>query len=246
MPIEVEFSTGFDYSRGDYGLDRDSTLVFVPVGVTVDRGFFRFGLSIPFLYSDGVTSSTLGGVGGPFTSETDRVGGIGQVVTSASYLIDPPIEALPWVELGGQVLWPTRTAEALGTGSFGFTAQVDLFEAYRLGPRASAGDRAGGMDARPTITPFATLGRNFYLVDSLRDRFFTTVGVALRLTDRWSGGLAYDWFQATSRDLDDAQQLVPYVSYAISARCRVGPYAVAGLSDGAPDYGVGLSIRVRP
>lgn len=241
-PIFVEYASGFDFSRGDYGLDRDSTLYYVPLGVTVDRGYWRFGVSLPLLYSDGVAANPLAAGPGAGRLEPDRVAGLGDVVTSVSRLFDPEIAALPWVELKGQVSWPTRTAEAIGTGDFAFTTQIDFFEEISLRGRD---ERTGRMRA-PAWTPFATFGRNYYLVGSLRDRFFTTVGVALRVDDAWSFGAAWDWFEATNRDLDDAHQIVPFVSWRSSTHWSVGPYAVAGLSDGAPDFGVGLSLRYRP
>jgi len=241
VPIFVEFATGFDYSRGDFGLARDSSLFYVPLGVTVDRGPFRFGLVVPLLYGDGVTSSSLASAGNPATTESDRVAGLGELRTSASALVEPPIEALPWLQLGGEISWPTRTAEVLGTGDFAFTLQGDLFDEIRLGAAREDPERRA-----PAITPFATFGRNFYLVGSLRDRFFATLGFAVRATERFSAGVAYDWFQSTSRDLEDAHQIVPYVSVDLSTHWSVGPYGVAGLSEGAPDFGVGFAVRFRP
>ena len=131
----LQYSTDFDYSRGDYGLQRESMLFDVPLGVTADYGDWRFGLSAPRLYSDGVAARALpagGGGGGP-SLESDHNGGLGDVVTTGSYLIDPEIDAPPWIELGVQVLWPTRTNEDLETGDFGFAMQVDLFEEIDLG-----------------------------------------------------------------------------------------------------------------
>ena len=67
-------------------------------------------------------------------------------MTTGRYFVNPEIDALPPIELGVQVLWPTRTNEDLGTGDFGFAMQVDLFEEIDLGDWGS-------------VTPFASFGR---------------------------------------------------------------------------------------
>ena len=80
VPIFLEYSTGFDFSHGDYGFDRDSSLYYVPLGVTVDRGYFRFRATIPFLYNDG--STTVGGGADPVDRESDRTAGLGLALVS--------------------------------------------------------------------------------------------------------------------------------------------------------------------
>jgi hypothetical protein len=143
----LQYSTGFDDSRGDYGLQRESMLFGVPLGVTADYGDWRFGLSSPLLYRDGVAARALpagGGGGGP-SLDSDHNGGLGDVVTTGRYLVNPEIDALPLIELGVQVLWPTRTNEDLGTGDFGFAMKVDLLEEIDLGDWGS-------------VTPFASAG----------------------------------------------------------------------------------------
>jgi len=229
--VFLEYSAGLDYSRGDYGLDRNSSLIYLPLGVTADYDYWRFSVLVPVLYANGVTGAQSFGGPPPPGSDTivsDHNAGLGEVVTSGSYLFAPPGEGLPWVELTGQILWPTRTNENLGTGDFGFTTQLDLFQQFGR------------------ITPFARVGRNFYLVGSLRDRFYTSIGASVEIAEGTSGGIAYDWLGSTSPDLEDGHELVPYLSFKASEHWTFGPYGVIGLAQGSPDFGVGLSIRFRP
>ena len=140
----------------------------MPLGVTVDYDYWRFNLLVPVLYSNGVVGArTPGGPppppgAGPLIS--DHNAGLGEIVPSGSDLFAPASEAFPWLEFTGQILWPSRTREALGTGNFGFTTQIDLFKQW---------DR---------LTPFLRVGRNFYVADSLRDRFYTSVGASFEIT----------------------------------------------------------------
>ena len=60
-PVALKWNAGFDFSQGDYGLRgagqglKNTTLYYVPIGVTVDYQRFRAKLIIPFLVSNGPT-----------------------------------------------------------------------------------------------------------------------------------------------------------------------------------------------
>lgn len=222
--VAVAYGTGFDFSRGDYGLDRDSSLYYVPFDLTIDVDYWRFVARVPFLYSDGVVGTA---VVGPTGLESDRVSGLGDSITQVSHLFAPLGESLPWVELGGQISWPTRTREPLGQGDFAFAAQIDAFQSY--------GD----------WTPFARFGRNFYLVGSLDDRFYTSVGASYAWSDTFATGLSYDWLESAASGVRDGHEIVPYLSVDFDGGWNLGPYAVVGLSSGSPDYGVGFSVGLR-
>lgn len=229
--VYMEYSAGFDYSRGDYGLDRDSSLYYVPLGLTADYAYWRLRLLVPVLYSDGVTGTqTFGGPPPPGSDplESDHNAGLGDIVTTVSYLFAPAIPPMPWIELSGQISWPTRTASNLGTGNFGFSTQIDVFK--KVG----------------RITPFARAGRNYYVADSLGDRFYASVGASILVVGKTSVGVAYDWLGSTNKDIEDGHEIVPFLSFAASKRWSIGPYAVVGLSDGSPNYGAGFSVRFRP
>lgn len=225
--LSVTALAGFDWSRGDYGLSEDSTLYYVPLGLIVDRDRWRFRITLPFLVSDGPTTVRVGGG----RTDSERSSGLGEVVTSGSYLFDPFVPGLPYVELGLQVTWPTRTRRELGIGAFAFEPRVDLFQRWGR------------------VTPFASFGRTFY-TDALDDRFFASVGASVDVTERLAVGAAFDWFEDSSRstvdDTPDSNELVPFLALAVSPRWSVNPYAVFGLTEGSPDYGCGLSISFTP
>jgi hypothetical protein len=51
---------------------------------------------------------TAGGGGGGLSLESDHSGCLGGVVTMGSYLVNPEINALPWIKIGVQFLWLKR------------------------------------------------------------------------------------------------------------------------------------------
>ena len=222
------FTTGFDFSRGDYGLNRDSTLYYVPVGVTVDRDRLRLRIVLPFLVSEGPTA--VGAAGGP-VPQSESNSGFGEITTSGSYVFDPVAKGFPFIELGGQVTAPTRSKNELGTGEWAFTPRIDFFE--KVGP----------------FSPFASAGRTFFTSlqsDSLDDRFFASVGGSLELTEGVDVGVSYDWLEATNGAFPDAHEIVPFLSVRASKAWTLSPYAVFGLSDASPDYGFGFGVRFAP
>ncbi len=228
--IALRYSAGFDYSEGDYGLrdtDRlaeDTKLYYIPLGATLDVARFRGKIVIPFLISDGPTRITSTGEAGQSRVEA----GLGQIGVSGSYLFDPFHEGLPFLETALKITAPSETNRDLGTGLWAFAVQMDLFQRYGW------------------FTPFASGGRKFYTGRSLDDRFYTSVGASIEVASGMSVGLSYDWLEATTSAAEDAHELVPFISFRPNAKWTVGPYAVVGLSDGSPNFGLGFSVSVRP
>ena len=225
--VRLRYSTGFDYSQGDFGLDEDSRLFFVPVGVTADYERWRFRLVVPFLVSDGPSLILEGDGVDPSTTLSDENSGMGEIAVSASYLVSPPIEGWPLLDLGLSISLPTRTKLELGTGGWAFAPRVELFERYGR------------------VTPYAAFGRKFFTVGSLDDRFFTSVGASFEILDWLSFGSAYDWLEATGGNTSDAHEITPYLSISAPGGWSFSPYGLVGLSEGAPDFGVGFSLSLQ-
>ena len=226
-PLYVKLSTGLDFSRGDYGLDDNTSLYYFPFSVTFDYQRFRMRAALPILVSSGPTQINE-------TNDVTASGqtrGIGQLQLDFSYLFEPADEAVPHLEIAAKVSAPTESRRDLGTGLWAFALQAEMFK------------QSG------RFTPYLNAGRKFYescgCSRSLRDRFFASAGVTYEWTSNLSVGIGYDWLQAARRGTPDSLEVVPYALYRLSDRWSVGPYAVIGLSNGSPDYGFGFSLSVR-
>ncbi|MDP6977994.1 MAG: hypothetical protein QF570_05245 [Myxococcota bacterium] len=143
------------------------------------------------------------------------------------WFVSPFHHYLPWFELSTRVSAPTESNDSLGSGEWSFSLQVDAFK--RIG----------------AISPFGRFGRKFY-VDRLDDRFYSSIGTSYRVTDGFSLGASYDWSQASSSGVDDGHDVVGFASFKLDSVWSLGPYALAGLTDGSPDYGFGMTITFRP
>ncbi len=216
--------TGFDYSRGSYGLDQDTEYYYVPISIEADFFPVRARLTVPILSVDG-PSGVL--IDGNANGSSTRVTGLGRIVGSLGYLWVPSSTALPYLEVTGKVTAPTETANDLGNGEWAFAIQAELFKSF--------GD----------WTAFGQAGRKFYTGSVADDRFYTSIGASVRVHPRVQVGLAYDWYEASVDSVRDTHQLSPFAGFKLGPRLSVGPYGLIGLSQGAPDYGVGFSVSWR-
>lgn len=224
--IRWKYSIGFDYSRGDYGLDEDTDLIFVPVSIEADLFPVRAKLTVPFLNIDGPSGVRFDNPDADGT-ESGSASGLGQIVGSLGYLWVPSSKQLPLVEFIGKLTIPSATSDSLGNDDWAFALQSDVFKRYGR------------------LLAFGTAGRKFYTGSSLDDRFYASVGGSVRVHEDVQLGVAYDWFEASLDSVEDTHQLSPFASFKIGKGWSVGPYGLIGLSDGAPDFGMGFTLSVR-
>src|SRR5438445_4396871 len=134
----VSLSTSVDYSVGDYGTGKDTTLLYVPFTLGV-RPFDRFWLSVtvPYIYQTGQNVVLTGGgvavkseksngkLTRPATSTTES--GLGDVLATASFVLIPEKDFIPEVTPYFKVKFPTADKDrGLGTGEFDETLGVDV------------------------------------------------------------------------------------------------------------------------
>src|SRR5437899_11701427 len=134
----ISFSTTVDYSVGDYGTGKDTTLLYVPFTLGV-RPFDRFWLSVtvPYLYQTGQNIVLTGGgvavkgkksngkLTSPTTSTTES--GLGDVLAKASLILVEEKDFIPEITPYFKVKFPTADKDrGLGTGEFDETLGVDV------------------------------------------------------------------------------------------------------------------------
>ena len=164
------------------------------------------------------------------SGNTER-GGIGDITVAASYVYLPRRGSpLPIFEVTGRAKIPTASKnQGLGTGAAAYSLQLELSKTFgkRFTPIVMGGyrfaDQAPGFD--------------------LNDSGFASLGLDIRLSDRWSGGFFYDYYQASSSTSVDTHEISPYILFRLGRGFRVAPNAVIGLSKGSPDYAIGLQLR---
>jgi hypothetical protein len=228
----LSVTTGVDFSSGDYGTDQTTDILVVPFSVRYAAGDWRFNATLPYLQIDGA-SSVVGGGGGPIVIDPDappsRRDGLGDVFLGATYSALREETAGLNLDVGAAIKVPTASREdGLGTGEVDYSVSADVSKSF--------GD----------VIPFVTLG---YRVPG------EPVGIDLKSSMSASAGatvivganvviLSYDYRQSSSALVDDAQDLFGAFSGPWGEDLNWTVYGSAGLSEGSPDFGVGLMLSL--
>lgn len=236
-------STSVNYSTGDYGTGKDTTLLYVPVTLGV-RPIDRLWLSltVPYIYLSGENVVLTGGgvaarkrgsgkLARPETSSSSE-SGLGDVLFKASYVAleerDVIPELTPWV----RIKLPTADEDrGLGTGEFDETLGVDLSK--RLLER---------------LFGYVTVAYTF-IGDppgtEFRNSFGWSVGAAYEVVRPLSVFAFIDGSTAISPGQTDPIELRVGADYALTKALKLTGSVSRGLTDGAADWGVSAGLRLR-
>ena len=224
-------AAGAEYTTGDYGGDKSIDEVYVPVTGYYDTETFTLRLTVPFLQvraPEGTISEGPGGeiiIGeGPRSTES----GIGDVIAALTVydVYRSPGGAFA-LDLTGKIKFGTADEDkGLGTGENDYSAQVDLFRFF---------DR------------FTAIGSFGYTVRGdpddvdLDNAMFVSVGFSYRVSPATRFGAFYDYREASLSSNDDPQELSVFAAWRVAPTWVLRGYALAGLSDSSPDFGVGVT-----
>ena len=240
---------GVDYSSGDYGTDVTTDILSVPVAGKYVSGNWTYKASLPWLDVSGdpdvlpglgrVDNTNPNGRGrgngngngngngpapAPEPTESGSASGIGDLRLWATY---PFATGGPLgVDLTGNVKIGTADEdESLGTGADDYGVALDLYRDFD-GTMLFGGASYMVLGDSDFIDVNAVAGANF--------------GVSQQL-DVGNLGLMYDFRQAAWDDSHDRSEVIGFYGFGAGADGRMQLYGSAGLSDGSPEWGAGLS-----
>ena len=233
----AEVSTGVEYQEGGYGTGERVETLTVDNRVRVESGGLFLFASLPWRRIEAPGNVVGGGglLGLPIIIDPTRPGGrevregIGDLRLGGGYRL-PRVAGLE-LALTGELKLPTASASrGIGTG------EIDV---------------AAGAEASRTfgaITPFVGIS---YTVPGdpegfeVRDSLAARGGLLARLGPGLRGTVAYGYAQSLSPLLADEQQVSTALDVALSRRLSLGFHGIAGLSEGAADYGAGVRLGWR-
>lgn len=237
-PFELSFTTGADTSVGEYGAFQGTNILVVPFSLRAKSGPFRVSATIPYLRIDGPVGivASGGGDSGPIIidpripSPREVRNGLGDLNLGATWSLPSNLLGGFEVDISGRVKLPTSSKrKALGTGKTDFTVMAEA-------------SRAVGI-----VTPFVSLGYRMAgdpAGADLRNMVTASVGMSVPL-----GSLvaiaSYDYSGASSRFSKDSHGFFAALSGPLSDRLSLTTYGTVGLSEGAPEVGLGVLLSVR-
>lgn len=231
---------GVDYSSGEYGGDTTTEILSLPVTAKFTSGNWSYKASLPWLRVSG-DPNVLPGLGSvvntnPFgrgrggilppadTQESGTASGIGDLRLAATYSFDTggPLG----IDLTGNAKIATADEDkGLGTGANDYGLALDLYRDF------DGTLLFGGVG-------YTVLGESSFVdVDSVLN---ANVGASWRVGGGRLGAM-YDWRESASSGFEDRSEVTGFYGFNAGEASKFQIYATAGLSDGSPDWGGGVS-----
>jgi hypothetical protein len=232
----LSFSTGVDYSSGEYGGEETTEVISVPFGVRLTVDDWTFRVSTSYLNVTGPADISEDGETGEGSGLIVREGaerGLGDTTISVERSFRRIADTAAYVEVAARARLPSGDEEkGLGVGA------VD----YGLGTEFGVSSDAGGAYV---TAGYRFLGQRDDGPDR-QDGMQAGVGAWLPAGNRVRVGAFGNWREASVDGNDDPATAGAYVSVRMTERLRVTFTGSGGLSDASPDYMAGIRFNWLP
>ena len=223
---KLNLAAGAEYSTGDYGDPQDTAVWYEFVSARYSMAPWAFKVIVPFLQIDG--PATVTGDGEVEGGGTDRtVSGLGDVSLSTTYTFSWKPEKL-YLDLIGRVRLPTGDEDrGLGNGEIDYSLVANLDKDFEV------------------VDVYVEAGRRFLGNTIVRDRedgWVGGAGISTDLSKETEIGASVSWREAAFEGSPDPADVTAYVRHYLTPDLRLNVYALAGLSNGSPNAGGGLTL----
>lgn len=230
----MTWSTGLEYTSGDYGGTEDIEDLYVPVAGRLDLERVSLELTVPYLSvraPEGTTVTDPDSEPLPGSGQRVTESGIGDVIAGMTIYDVVYLDNLDFaLDLTGKVKFGTADENrGLGTGENDYTLRTDLY-------------RFVGQ-----FTWVGSLGYKFRGdppgVD-LDNAWLGSIGGMYAPDDRYRFGVFYDYRNSALADSDALSEVSAFATRRVGDRFTLHFYALAGFSDSSPDWGVGVLLQI--
>jgi hypothetical protein len=221
----VSFTTGIEYSNGQYGGFGDIEELYVPFTARIGFDRIGLGLTLPYLRVNAPAETIAIDPDAATVTES----GLGDVIGSITlYDLYASNSENFFVDVTGKIKFGTADVEkGLGTGENDYTLQFDAYRYFdNFTLQGSAGYRLRGEP--PGV--------------ELQDVFLASVGGTYLTPTGTMLGLYYDYRQASLGDSDDIQELSAFLSLRLNKAWQLQFYVLTGVGDSSLDLGGGVMI----
>ncbi|MEW6327714.1 MAG: transporter [Thermodesulfobacteriota bacterium] len=240
---ELYAEIGFNFYTGDYGTNTDTDTYTVPLilGYSPSQ-LWDFYLSIPYIHQSTTGTVTVAGkpvrvkknmTGGTSTItqqyiDTTSHSGLGDICLGGSYTVFEETSDGPAIYALASIKFPTADEEkGLGTGEYDYGLGVGLDK--RIGKWTLFGNAKYNIIGSPGGIDL--------------DNFFSVVaGVSHQCTTAFKGSVSIYAAESASAESDSPFEISLSGEYVIDNDNKASVYVTKGLSDGSPDYGLGVVL----
>jgi hypothetical protein len=244
LPRQGEFgrfsvTIGAEYTSGEYGGSADTDVWYFPLTLRYAPERWVFRVTLPYLVVHGPGDVLIAGgsgmgthmPGGMITAGPSRTdSGVGDIIGSMSHRLLRAADDGPSVDLTGKVYLGTADEDkGLGTGENDYAAQIDA--AQRIG----AANFFGTLGYQVTGDPPGI---------DYKDIVYGTFGME-HTFGHGVAGVVLDAQQASVPGNDRYVVLTAYLTTLPGRGAKPVVYLLHGLSDAAPDWGIGMTYSWR-
>jgi hypothetical protein len=230
-------SVGAEYISGDFGGDTTVTEWYLPVTGKYITNQHVFRITVPYSRLDAPAGTTItGGTGGQptgtGTAESTTAQGLGDIVASMTVMdvLDTEFTSGVSLDLTGKIKFATADeAAGLGTGENDYSVNASLL---KFGS---------------TLSPYAVLGYTFRgdpPGTDLMNVWSVLAGGTYHVTPVLGASLDYYYCEPSSLYSSGQKEVTALLNYRISRNYGLQGYVLRGLSDGSPDWGMGVIVSV--
>lgn len=229
----IGFTTGLDYSSGNYGQTEETRITYVPFIAKYDTEKWSFKAVVPWLQIDGpggvfadsriVTNTSV-------QNQRTVESGLGDIVLGATYSAFQFNEQKLYIDVGAKVKLPTASeTKGLGTGETDYTLSTDLYK---------------------TFDSFTLLGTVGYKVlgdpvgVDLENVWFGSFGGVYKIDSNNSVGVTVDLREATTNTSTGLREYTAFYSHKFNDTYKLQTYIVGGDTESSVDFGAGAMLAV--
>lgn len=237
MPVyaaeaDLSVSLGAEYTTGDYGTPADTNIWYFPVTVKYQTATDSLALTVPYVSVEGSGGVVAGDRAMrrnvPAGASRQTNSGLGDFVLAGSHKISE--SASSRMDLTGKIKFGTADEnDNLGTGEDDVSVQLDM-EKY-LDSNSVYGTVGYKILGDPPGVDF-------------RNVLYGSLGLSHKLDASQTAGMEWYAQQAAVSGGPASSELTLYLGNKVDKKTKVTGYLLKGFSDGSPDWGFGVVLKL--
>ena len=235
---ETSVILGAEYTSGDYGTSSQTKIWYFPVTLRYETDVNAASISVSYLSVEGRGDVVVSGGGMGMGSQTVKRtttlngtrtnSGLGDVILTGSHKLSGTASSR--IDLTGKIkLGTADETDNLGTGENDYAIQLD-FEKV-----ADSNTVYGSAGYKFLGDPPGTDYKNV---------FYGSIGFSHKLDDARAAGLVFDAQQSALSGSSGLSELTLFLSNKLDKKTRLTGYVLTGFSNGSPDWGLGVTLKL--